>query len=232
MKTSIFDGCKALLLDFGGTLDSDGEHWLDRFIRLYKQNGLDIAPEDIKRVFYHADERCCRNSKVNTMHLRQLMEYHVTLQFNALGLKKDNGVHQMVAAFCIETEQYLQRNVRLLRDVNRRYRLGLISNFYGNVETLCREAGLAEFFDVILDSTRVGIGKPQPEIFLMALRRFDLPPEQVIFVGDSYERDMIPARDIGLKTIWLEGPNPRIPPNAGPVDARILRLTELEALIL
>jgi hypothetical protein len=51
MKTLIFDSCKALLLDFGGTLDSDGKHWLDRFIRLYKQNGLDVAPEDIKRVF-------------------------------------------------------------------------------------------------------------------------------------------------------------------------------------
>lgn len=44
--------------------------------------------------------------------------------------------------------------------------------------------------------------------------------------------NIIPARDLGMKTIWLKGPNPRIPLNAGPVDAWISSLSELEVLIL
>lgn len=120
---------------------------------------------------------------------------------------------------------------RLLRRIRARYRLGLISNFYGNVATLCEEAGLASALDVILDSALVGMSKPDPGIFQAALKRFQLPPEEVICVGDSFERDMIPARELGMKTIWLKGPHPRIPENAGPVDASISSLSELEVLV-
>jgi putative hydrolase of the HAD superfamily len=84
---------------------------------------------------------------------------------------------------------------------------------------------------VILDSAQIGVSKPDLGIFRTALERLQLDPEQVIFVGDSYERDMIPAREVGMKTIWLKGPNPRIPANAGSVDASISSLSELEVLI-
>lgn len=106
-----------------------------------------------------------------------------------------------------------------------------MSNFYGNVACLCREAGLDESLDVILDSNRIGMSKPDAEIFRIALSRLSLPPERVVFVGDSYERDMIPSRELGMKTIWLKGPNPRVPEGAGPVDAWIGSLPELEVLL-
>ncbi len=97
--------------------------------------------------------------------------------------------------------------------------------------TLCEEAGLASSLDVILDSTQVGISKPDPNIFLMALEGLDLLPAQVIFVGDSMERDVMPARALGMKTIWLMGPNPRVPADAEPPDAWITSLMDLEMLV-
>ncbi|MBF0510367.1 MAG: HAD family hydrolase, partial [Deltaproteobacteria bacterium] len=110
-------------------------------------------------------------------------------------------------------------------------RLGVISNFYGNVAALCQEAGLDAHLEMILDSMQVGLSKPQPEIFELALNKLQLSPDRVIFVGDSYERDMIPARELGMKTVWLKGPNPRVPENAGPVAAQVSSLPELEALL-
>jgi len=80
-------GCKAILFDFGGTLDSDGEHWLDRFYELYEMAGLDLPRHEIKRVFYSADERCCEDPRVNELGLRPLMGHHVHLQFLDLGLR-------------------------------------------------------------------------------------------------------------------------------------------------
>jgi len=231
MPDDRFNNCKGILLDFGGTLDSDGEHWLDRFYALYETASLGVPQPEIKRAFYAADGLLCNDPSVTEMGLRPLMEYHVRLQFKALNIVDPERANQMVDAFCTQTEGYLRRNAQILERLTRRYRLGVVSNFYGNVARLCEEAGFSASLEVILDSTRLGIGKPNPEIFRIALNRLGLSPEETLFVGDSYDRDMMPARKIGMKTVWLKGPNPRIPPHAAPPDATLSSLTGLEALL-
>jgi putative hydrolase of the HAD superfamily len=232
MKTEDFIDCKAILLDFGGTLDSDGEHWLDRFYELYEMVGLDLPREEIKRVFYLADEMCCRDPEVDRLGLRPLMKHHIHLQFSALQLNGGARQERMVDTFCAKTEGVLRRNALLLSRLKPRYRLGVVSNFYGNVTVLCEEAGLAPSLGVILDSTRIGIGKPDPRIFELALRELGANPEETVFVGDSYERDMMPARRLGMKTIWMKGPHPRLPEDPEPADGVISSLAELEFLLL
>ncbi len=232
MDIQEFRDSKAILFDFGGTLDSDGEHWLDRFYDLYDKAGLDFPFSEIKRAFYRADALCCADPNVASLGLRALMRYHVRLQFQALSLEAVAKEDALVQAFCEKSETFLCRNARILRRVRRAYRLGLVSNFYGNVAVLCREAGLTESLDVILDSTQVGISKPDARLFRMALEALELKPEQAVFVGDSYERDIVPARELGMKTIWLKGPHPRAPLNPEPVDGSISSLSELESLIL
>jgi len=91
---------------------------------------------------------------------------------------------------------------------------------------------LSDSLEVILDSVEIGVSKPDPEIFRIALRKLNLSPAQAIFVGDSYERDIMPAQQLGVRTIWLKGPNPRIPENAEPPDCEISSLMELEAIVL
>ena len=88
---------------------------------------------------------------------------------------------ELVEAFCRKSEHFLRRNARLLRRRRRRYRLGLVSNFCGNVAFLFEETGLAKFLEVIVDSAHIGVGKPDPEIFRIALSRLDLSPEEVVF---------------------------------------------------
>lgn len=225
-------GCKAILFDFGGTLDSDGEHWLDRFYELYERAGLDIPRHEIKRVFYSADEKCCSDPEVNGMGLRALMRYHVHLQFSGLNLKAPGKEHELVEEFCAKTEGILRRNAQLLGLLKHMYRLGVVSNFYGNVHTLCQEAGLSQFLDVILDSTRIGVSKPSPEIFRIAIEKLGVMAEETIFVGDSYERDMMPSRQLGMKTVWMKGPNPRLPEGPESVDRVISNLLQLATAVL
>jgi putative hydrolase of the HAD superfamily len=137
----------------------------------------------------------------------------------------------MVDLFCGKSERYLHRNAGLLRRWGSRLRLGLVSNFYGNVETVCNEHGLGVSLKVILDSARFGKKKPAPDIFQAALEQLELPPEQTLFVGDSYERDLMPARRLGMKTAWLRGPFPRLPADPEPVDVCLDTLTDLERMI-
>ena len=231
MNPKPFTNCKAILFDFGGTLDSDGEHWLDRFYELYEEANIDLPREEIKRVFYRAGELCCKDPQVLDLGLRPLMSYHVHLQFSALQLTDTLKRQIMVDRFCSRTEFVLQRNERLLGRLKFFFRLGVVSNFYGNVAALCREAGLAKSLDVILDSTRVGISKPDPGIFRLAMDELGVEPAETIFVGDSYDHDMTPARRLAMKTIWMKGPHPRLPEKPAPIDAVISSLPELEFML-
>lgn len=221
----------AILLDFGGTLDSDGEHWLDRFFELYEQAGFDYPREEIKRVFYLADSICCEDAKVRGFGLRELMKHHVHLQFGALGLHDEQSERHLVEGFCSKTERILRRNALLLGRLGKRYRLGVVSNFYGNVATLCEEAGLSKHLEVILDSTCIGLSKPDLEIFRLALKLIKAGPTETVFVGDSFERDIFPARNLGMHTIWLKGPNPRMPEDYNQIGLFISRLPELESVL-
>jgi len=235
-KTGQFENCRALLFDFGGTLDSDGGHWLDRFYALYAQFKPDLSQDEIKRIFYHADKVCCEDPAVNRMGLRELMSYHINVQFQALSCQDNALIETVTDCFCTETEQYLQRNTFLLGRLQRRYKLGIISNFYGNVPNICHETGIDELCDVILDSVRVDINKPDPKIFHIALNKLKLPPEQVGFVGDSFCNDILPAKKIGMQTFWLKGTYPYIPDDIEAperfIDTTITALTELEDLLL
>lgn len=231
MDFSALRGRRALLFDFGGTLDSDGEHWFDRFRSLYSEAGLNIPPDDVKAAFYRADALCSGDPEVAVMGLRALMARHVRLQFEALGLKDDARQTRLVEGFCEKSERYLMRNKGILQRLKGRYLTGVVSNFYGNVAELCREAGLTRSLDVVLDSSVLGVGKPDPAIFRIALKTLCVAPQEAVFIGDSYDRDVIPAREVGMEAVWLKGPNPRIPPHAGPVDEWISSLTELEAFL-
>lgn len=231
MSIDKFGECRAILFDYGGTLDSDGERWPDRFYALYEEAALSFPREEIKRAFYYAEDRCYADPKVTGLDLRSLMGVHVRFQFEALGLKDRRKEQELADKFCATSKKFILRAARLLKRAKPRYRLGIISNFYGNLATLLEEARLLGLLDVVVDSNRVGVQKPNPEIFRYALKQLGLSADRVIFVGDSYERDMIPSRELGMKTVWLRGPNPATI-GAEEVDACISSLSELEALIL
>jgi putative hydrolase of the HAD superfamily len=223
----------AILFDFGGTLDSDGQHWLDRFYRIYDQIGLSQTPrERIKEAFYWADERLELDFSIRTAGFRPMMERHVQLQFQKLGLKDPKREAEAAAAFYRPCEKVLHRNRRILERLHlAKLRLGVLSNFYGNVGTLCEEAGLKPFLRVILDSVIVGLKKPDPKFFQLALEGVKAPASETAFVGDSFERDIIPAKALGMTTFWMTSEQSRVPPDPAKVDHILHSLEDLPGLI-
>jgi putative hydrolase of the HAD superfamily len=84
------------------------------------------------------------------------------------------------------------------------YLIGVISNSDGRLETLLQETGLAEPLSVIIDSHVVGIQKPDPRIFKLALEGTGIAPEEGVYVGDFYSLDVVGARRAGLDAILLD----------------------------
>src|SRR5476649_1860985 len=105
----------SILFDFGGTLDADGLHWLDRFYRIYDQIGLsEIPKERIKEAFYWADAQLESDPSIRKAGFRSMMEQHVRHQFEKLGLKDPKREERAAAAFYRPSEKVLHRNRSIL----------------------------------------------------------------------------------------------------------------------
>jgi putative hydrolase of the HAD superfamily len=85
-------------------------------------------------------------------------------------------------------------------------RLGIVSNSDGRVEQALAEAGLREYFDVVIDSSLAGIEKPDPAIFLAALDALGVAADEALYVGDLYEVDVVGARAAGIEAVLLMAP--------------------------
>ena len=89
-------------------------------------------------------------------------------------------------------------------------RLGVVSNSDGRADEALRAAGLRQYFDVVVDSSLVGLEKPDPRIFHAALDQLGAAASETLYVGDVYEIDVAGARAAGMEAVLLarNGPPP------------------------
>jgi HAD superfamily hydrolase (TIGR01549 family) len=90
---------------------------------------------------------------------------------------------------------------RLKRDG---YILGLISNAPPDTVKTIESLGLARYIPIVVVSGVVGVSKPNPEIFKIALREAGLGPSSAIHVGDIYEADVLGAQKAGMKGVLID----------------------------
>ena len=80
----------------------------------------------------------------------------------------------------------------------------VISNSNGTIAAILDTFGLGRHLDFVIDSSRVGVEKPDPRIFRIALERARLKPEQVAYIGDLYSIDVLGARAAGLHSVLVD----------------------------
>lgn len=81
--------------------------------------------------------------------------------------------------------------------------LGMITNGYGQFQMYNIKAlDIEKYFDVILVSEWEGIKKPDPRIFMNALKKLNVDPSECVFIGDHPENDVKAAQNVGMKGIW------------------------------
>lgn len=87
---------------------------------------------------------------------------------------------------------------------NRGLTLGVISNADGRIRSILQKCGIAQLFDTLIDSHDVGVEKPDPRIFTLALERLQVRPDQALYVGDIYGIDVVGAERAGLSAVLLD----------------------------
>lgn len=95
---------------------------------------------------------------------------------------------------------------QVLNELNSKYRLGIVSNFAipECVQQLLEREHLTQLFEVIVISGAVNKRKPNPEIFDLALEKMQLDATDVAFVGDTVDADVKGAKDMGMKSVYID----------------------------
>ncbi|WP_447459452.1 HAD family hydrolase [Streptococcus ovis] len=92
----------------------------------------------------------------------------------------------------------------VLEKLAQSYHLGIIANQGEQLKERLENFGVLPYFEVIVGSADVGLRKPDVAIFDYALTQAGVLPEEAIYVGDRIDNDMVPAKKLGMTTIWIQ----------------------------
>lgn len=84
------------------------------------------------------------------------------------------------------------------------YQMSVISNSDGRVEAILGELGLRGYFEIVIDSFVVGVEKPDPKIFSLALETLNLDPKNALYLGDLYFIDVWGANQSQIGAVHLD----------------------------
>ncbi|MDD5559144.1 HAD family hydrolase [Candidatus Methylomirabilis sp.] len=222
---------KAVLFDFGGTLDADGITWKDRFYPLYLAEHVEVDWDRYERAYYVGDDALVAR-RLSSCSFRESLLLQITGVLEALDVADSGLASRLCDRFLQDSLDKIRSNLAILQELSARFRLGIISNFYGNLERVCLESGLAPLMSVLVDSACVGFIKPDPRIFQIALTQLQLDPREAVFVGDSLPRDMEGAKRLGMPHIWLVSDHSGPLAPCCPDDPTIRSLTDLREALL
>ena len=186
---------QALIFDYGGTLDTDGRHWAHVLWEGYCEAGVPVTNAQFREAYVFGERALAKAPIVMPEDtFRDVLEKKVAQQFAFLQTERiwtdtsdvcDEKL-KAVVAYC---HDYALRHITQARDVlsqlRPKYRMVLVSNFYGNNEAILRDFGLAAYFDAVIESAVVGVRKPDPEIFQTATRMLGYQPEECVVFEDA-----------------------------------------------
>ena len=234
---------KALIFDYGGTLDTRGRHWAHVIWDGYRKARIPVTEEQFREAYVYAERALAKapiilptdnfcdlmqkKLEVETQHLVEMGVWQPTIVERRQ--KSDEA-----ALYCYEqARQTVMESRETLVRLSKHYPMVLVSNFYGNIETILRDFQLADFFPHIIESAVVGVRKPDPAIYQLGVDATGLPAHEVMVIGDSYGKDIVPAKAVGCHAVWFEGPGwaPEEVDRSLP-DYIITQLSDLENILL
>jgi HAD superfamily hydrolase (TIGR01509 family) len=226
---------KGILIDFGYTLaypvEDDDRKYREGIAAILKGHGYTKSSDDLSPIMNN------EYSKSSQGEVKGISEFWRLLLFD-LGIPENPGIIQELLEL---RERHLGTIFNLYDDVipvlkalKREYKLALVSNCSVGLSEFLMRLGLPQFFECVILSYEVGVRKPDKRMYLEALKRLRLEPNECVFVSDEI-CDLEGAKEIGLRTILvLQGErrthNAR-DPNFKP-DYKCDRISEIEQLLM
>ena len=231
---------KGIIFDYGGTIDSHGDHWSEVIYAGYEFAGVKLEKNVFRDAYVYAERFLAVNREIiPTDNFKVLMQKKIRIEIEYLlnnDLYPENALHPLkaiekIADYCYESaRKCVTEASETLAVLAEKYPMVLVSNFYGNVEEVLRDFDIRKYFKGIIESAVVGVRKPDARIFMLGVVALGLKPEEVLVVGDSLRKDILPARSIGCKTAWIKGKGWTPEEDVAEDDAQIPGLASLASL--
>ena len=231
-----------LLFDFGGTLDTAGCHW-GRFLwYAYKRNEIHVSEEQFREAYVHAERTLGKQSIIQphdtffsmlTAKLRIEFDYLISSGWLSEDRDETDRIQKTLVNDIYErVKANMSESRRVLSELKKNHRVGLVTNFYGNMSVVLEEFGLSSYFETVTESAVVGVRKPDIEIFNVAVKSLEVKAEEVVVIGDSYTKDILPAHELGCHTVWIKGEGwTSDEPTSCVADNIIKNLVELQPIL-
>jgi HAD superfamily hydrolase (TIGR01509 family) len=199
---------RAVLFDAGNTLL---EMDYDLVTAQFRSRGHDVNAAMVTRAERRARVRLDHEQASAATRARRGEGRYLRYLLGDLGIT-DDAEHQAIAEWrrgfnlpvglCHRAEAEALEALRRLRAAG--LVTGVISNSNGSVRLALERAGLAPHLDFVIDSTVVGIAKPDPRVFHLGLREAGVTAAEAVHVGDSYFVDVLGARQVGMGAVLFD----------------------------
>lgn len=209
-----FENIKAIIFDYGGTLDTGARHWASVLWEGFSQAFVPVSETQFREAYVFAERALakapiiCPEDNFHTLLLKKTnieTEELVRQKYWSPSETERMAAVKTISDYCYNyAVETLDTSRKVLEQLKKQYKLVLVSNFYGNIGTILKDFNL-EYFEDVIESAVVGVRKPDPEIYRMGVRATGFPAEEVAVVGDSYGKDIVPAKLVGCKAIWMKG---------------------------
>lgn len=133
-----------------------------------------------------------------------------------------------------EDEKLYPKAFTVLKSLSTRFKIGVIANQPPGTEQRLQAFGILKFISLVISSTEEGVAKPDKRIFEIALERANCRPESAIMIGDRIDNDILPAKAMGMNTIWIRqgfSSYTSVAPNRDNADYVIDDLSEIEKIV-
>lgn len=233
---------RGILFDYGGTIDTDGRHWAEVLWAEYRKCRVPASKESFREAYVFGERALAKYPFIRPWHtFREVLSAKVTLQMERLAergkLPMDEpqlqSYAEKVAGGCYGyVLDVLEKTRPVVAGLAKKYKLALVSNFYGNIQAVLKDFGLSGFFSGIVESSVAGIRKPDPAIYKLGIEAIGVEAGNVLAVGDSFSKDVVPAKAAGCRAAWLKGEGwGEEPVDESVPDVIITSLAQLPALL-
>ncbi len=219
----MFESIKWLFFDVGGVLidESSFLNWRQKNdLSIIQKYSFNLTMDDIKQQWKRASAMD-----------GSLDENVIKIFVNSNNI--ENALLDLKSSYT-NAPQYYDQPIRMeafetLQQLSKKYKLGIIANQSVVAKNKLESAGLLQFLHTADMSGHLGVDKPNPEIFKTVLSGVGAEFDTSIMIDDNVERGLLPARLLGMKTIWYKNEDGLIESNE--VDCTITNLKDLLTIL-
>jgi len=174
-----------------------------------KENSVLLSRRQVEKVYVEVDDALPYSSvNIGTANEKKIFyDQYNELLFNKLGMPGSKEFYDFYNS--VEKHWVLDKPVlELFKHLkSKQISIGIISNFDNNLESVLEGLKIEKMLDFVAISAKIGLEKPDIELYKYAKKVYNIDVNTTIYVGDSYNLDYIPSKEAGFTSFLIDRGN-------------------------